>query len=202
MGIVPLSRDFLLTHVHLIGGLKGSRMLELGNQQLFCHPDIPHGSSAKPWFTELGVHHTSVDINGCDGALKLDLSKPIHNPDWHCAFDILTDFGTSEHVGPSLKDLFHCRENSHRWTRIGGILLFMNPKTKSWPGHGHHYFTLLHYSRLALATGYEVLELSESEPFGSFRDGWQIHCALRKTSDRFVSLDDYVALCQETIFPS
>lgn len=197
MGFVPLSQEFLLRHVPSLNGI---RMMELGNQQLYCHPGIPEGSSAKPWFERQGVDHTSVDMNGKDGAVVVDLSQPIENPAWNSSFDVVTDFGTTEHVGPKLWNLYSCRENCHRWCRTGGVMVFMNPKTGHWPKHGYHYFTMAHYHALAKACAYDVLEISEHPSLGNDVDGWQVHAAFKKTGVPFVSFDQFSTLCRDTIF--
>jgi hypothetical protein len=203
MGIVPLSQEMLFKHVGAVGGLAGCRLMELGSQQMYCVPGIAEGSPAKDWFKAQGVkEHVSVDLNAQHGAVPVDLSKAVPHPEWLGAFDLVTDFGTSEHVGPGLEALYHCRGNCHDWCRPGGLLLFMNPKTGHWPGHGYHFFTMEHYLRLATACGYRVLEISEHPTLGNSIDGWQIHAALQRTVDAaFLPYDAYVALCDGTVFP-
>jgi len=44
---------------------------ELGNQQHH------NGGVAKDVYVKLGVDHTSIDINGKDGALQIDLDFPV-----------------------------------------------------------------------------------------------------------------------------
>lgn len=175
MGCVPKSLELLKSYVHLVGGFSGRKMLELGNQQMYCHPDIPEASAAKLYFQSQGVDHTSIDLNGLLGALPLDLSKPIDKPEWNEAFDIVTDFGTSEHVGNTIEALYNCRRSCHTFCRPGGLLVFMNPKTGNWPGHGYHYFTQEHYRRLVDEAGYTVLEFRNIRPW-----------AIQQTAGRFM----------------
>jgi len=177
-------------------------MMELGNQQMFGHPKIEHGYPAKQWFISQGVReHVSIDTNGLLGSLPMDLSKPIGRPEFFGAFDIVTDFGTSEHVGATIEDFYHCRANCHRWCRVGGLLLFVNPATGFWKGHGTHYFTMEHYRRLRLALGYAMLELREGTCVFSLKDGLEIYAAVVKCKDSpFMPLDQYKNLCAETIF--
>ena len=49
-------------------------MLELGNQVIRPDKQIPE-ITGKAYFHRLGYEHTSVDLNGLDGALVKDLSK-------------------------------------------------------------------------------------------------------------------------------
>lgn len=201
MGLVPLSLKMLQTHIAHVGGFNNCRMLELGDQQMYCHHNVPEASAAKSYFEQLGVHHTSVDLNGELGALPINLALRIEDPAWEGAFDVVTDFGTTEHVGPEVAHLHACRENVHRFCRPGGLMVFMNPKVGNWPGHGYHCFTLQHYHKLAEAMNYQVLEVSEHPTLGNSTDGWQIHAALLKNGDApFLNLEQYTALCQETVF--
>ena len=206
MGIIPLSLETLMQHVGLVGGLNGCRMMELGNQQLMCHPDAdkPEGSAAKIWFERQGAKHTSIDLNGQLGAIPLDLSQPIEKSEWDDAFDLVTDFCTSEHVGREIDHLYHCRANVHRWCRPGGLMIFMNPKTGHWPDHGFHFFTLQHYERLAQpdACNYRVVRLYEHPTLGNSINGFQVTAVLQKQFRQpFISPKQFAAICEGTVFP-
>lgn len=202
MGITPLALEFLQHHISRVGGFVGLKMMELGDQQMYCHPNIPEASAAKAYFRQIGVDHTSIDLNGELGAIPIDLSKPIETPDWQKAFGVVTDFGTSEHVGKSLRALYECRRNCHNFCCQNGLLLFMNPKAGNWPEHGYHYFTQEHYTRLAPACGCELLEVSEHPTLGNSVDGWQIHACLLKVDDApFISFEEYWKICDGTVFP-
>jgi hypothetical protein len=198
---MPDSAVLLNRHIHAVGGLKGCHMMELGNQQMMMWPPpIEEGSAAKLWFEQQGVaEHVSIDINGLLGAIPMDLSQPITKLEWQDAFDVTTDFGTSEHV-PSL---YECRANVHRFTRPGGLMVFKNPKTGHWPNHGHHYFTKRHYERLAEVCRYRVLEISEHPACNNFVDGWEICAVLQKraTAD-FISQPAFAQVCDQTVFTS
>lgn len=203
MGIVPQGYDTLTSVIGIIGGFSGCRMMELGDQQMMTFHDIPEGSAAKSWFERMGVQHTSVDINGDLGAIKLDLSVPIERPEWLLAFDIVTDYGTSEHVGKSLTALYNCRANVHRWCRAGGLMLFSNPKTGHWPDHGFHCFTEKHYHDLAAACGYDAIRVFEHPTCGNTTTGYQISAVLLKRENApFVSESEYARICAGTVFPS
>lgn len=203
MGITVTSIKTLERHVHRIGGLKGCKMLELGNQHVMMTKEearFARGVPAKPFFAEQGVAlHVSVDINGQDGALPMDLSMRINKPEWRNLFDIVTDFGTSEHVGNTIQDLHQCRENCHTNVRVGGIMIFVNPMTGCWPGHGHHYFTCQHYALLAEKCGYRVLEISEQSSFND-SEYLEIHAVLMKIrSEPFIQLWQFEHVCHGTV---
>jgi hypothetical protein len=203
MGLVPLTLEMLQRYIGHVGGFNGCRMMELGDQQMYCHANVPEASAAKSYFEALGVQHTSIDLNGALGAIPLDLSKPIDRPAWIQAFDVVTDFGTTEHVGRDLAALHACRQSCHAWCRPGGLLIFVNPKTGHWPGHGFHYFTTKHYEALAAACHYRVLEISENPTLGNTTDGWQVHAAFIKQEDvPFPALDEFKTICAGTVYPA
>lgn len=177
-------------------------MLELGNQFLYVWskpfpwyedrflnntPTIP---VAKPFFEGMGFTHTSVDINGKDGALPLDLSTPVTIGDGS-TFDYITDFGTSEHVS----SLWQCLENLHRHARVGTQFFHVNPLTGNWPGHGFWYRDEEFYEAYAKLTGYELLELKRDFACGNSTDGWNIWARLKKVQDtEFPSAFKFTAL--------
>lgn len=139
--------------------LKGSTMLELGDQMM--GKNLP----AKEYFTGLGVKHTSIDWNKRHGALKLDLAEPLGLSE----YDVVTNFGTAEHVS-NQRTLF-C--NIHRACRPGGVIVHKGP---IWsPRNRRHgipkYGFCIRYSpkffgEMAEDNGYEVTTMEE--------DGWLI----------------------------
>ncbi len=86
--------------------LEGLAMLELGDQAFYNYDDLlPYfaefsyqstGYIAKPFFEHLGFKHTSIDYNGLNGAINLDVRKDLSGilP----RFDVLTNLGFTEHV--------------------------------------------------------------------------------------------------------
>lgn len=209
MGILKDGLELVKTNSKRIGGLNGCRMLELGNQQFLWHDDKEHGIAAKTWFEAQGVIHTSIDLNGLMGALPLDLSLPINNLEWDYAFDMITDFGTSEHVGESISSLYNCRANCHRWCKSGGIMIYLNPLTSYWKNHGYHCFTTEHYSILSHLMGYKILHLMEYTSSAFLNGQWrssvepQVLAILVRMGDKeFLSEKQYVDICKKTVFPA
>jgi hypothetical protein len=185
MGITQHSYDLLLRYRATQPGLK---MLELGDQNLYFSPY--YGEYAKKHFIEAGIEHISVDIQAFEGgSVKMDLSKPFNKPEWVNYFDVVTDFGTSEHVSGSL---YHCFKNIHECSKFGGLMIHENPKTGNWPGHGAHYFTREFYYGLRDSMGYELLESGQHPAMGNETDGWNIWAVLRKTEDKeFISEKEF-----------
>ena len=107
----------------------GREMCELGDQTLQLKgrekdPDRER-TLAKVYFDRLGFNHTSIDIKGKRGSIPLDLSKPITDKRYLNRFDILTNFGTSEHVS----NQFECWRNIHNLVKSGGVFIHMVPLT-------------------------------------------------------------------------
>ena len=120
-------------------------MLELGNKRR-----SPSHKPYKAAFERMGIRHVSVDLNGEDGALPLDLRQPLNLG----RFDMVTNFGTSEHVS----------EQEPVWRNIieacGKVLISMTPFT-GWENHGIHYPTREFYEELAKLNGFKIEKLEE-----------------------------------------
>ncbi len=175
MGI--LGRE--LADVEAFGApLAGKSMLECGSQQIMCcAPAVAEGSSAKDYWIEHGVSHTSVDLNGERGSLMLDLGAPIDNLLQAGSFDIVTDFGTTEHV----YSFYQARRNMHVMCKANGLLFFQNPLVGHWPDHGIHYLSSEFYRRLAAYGSIEILRLTEDPTCNNAETGMQVYCIARKS---------------------
>jgi len=99
-------------------------MLELGNKK-------NDKGVYKTYFESLGIEHVSIDLNGRDGALKFDLTLPIYIE----PFDMITNFGTSEHV----HDQQALWQNVHHLLKVNGILVSVTPLPENWWWHGEYY---------------------------------------------------------------
>lgn len=144
-----------------LGDLRGRTMLELGNQQIPRRQGIAE-RTGKAYYTRRGAIHTSLDFNGQDGAVALDLSKAIDKPEWDGHFDIITNAGTTEHVEP-YEAQYECFANIHRWLKPGGIVVHIVPGIEElepkgrWRGHCNNYYSRHFFERLAGANGYELV---------------------------------------------
>jgi len=114
-------------------------MLELGNKKT-------HNVAWKPYFEALGIRHVSVDLNGLDGALNLDLQEPLGLG----RFDMVTNFGTTEHVEhqePVWRNIHEACEQ---------VFVSSTPKPGHWAEHGRYYPTNEFYLRFAELNGFRV----------------------------------------------
>lgn len=136
-------------------------ILELGNKknELGVYKD---------YLLSLGYGHVSIDINGLDGALPLDLREPVRPaltalelPD---QYDMLTNSGVIEHVVDNQEAAWR---NAYELVKVCGVQVHVTPSAGHWLGHGlyHPYdefFTemarlnamvLLHLDRYAWTKG-------------------------------------------------
>ena len=179
------------------------RMIELGNQTLKPKDEIskptPNKSyrvmnyskiPAKLYFQSIGIDHTSIDTNGKDGALPLNLADPETSKKYN-NFDILTNFGTSEHV----YDQYEVWRNIHNFCRLGGVTCHALPATHYWFKHGSCYawHDESFFMGLATLNDYEILELGRR---GSpFFDYVKIFCNFKKIHDKpFISREEFSKL--------
>jgi len=137
--IVMIPERYLQT----IGPLTGiSSMLELGNKR----GTGGKADTYKAYFEKRCLRHVSVDWNGHDGALALDLRKPLNLG----TFDMVTNIGTSEHVD----DQFPCWRNMVEAADL--VLVCITPYPADWPGHGLFYPWPSFYVELARDNGFVV----------------------------------------------
>lgn len=147
---------------------KGFTVCELGDQWVTCVD--PHRLAAD-WYRQLGCkRYESIDGNG-RGTLTFDLNRKWKN-DKFGAFDLVTDFGTGEHV-------FNQAEvwrTLHVLAKPDGFIAFDRPSE----GYDEHCFYNVHetlFLDLAAANLYEVIRLEH----GKTTRGRLIRGVFRKT---------------------
>lgn len=159
-----------------LSGVKS--VCDLGAQNNYSQPHLPAPYMSE-WYKQKGIEYVSIDINGENGSLAFDLSKPIK---YDQTFDLVCDFGTGEHV----EGFYHCMKNIDKLCKVGGIIIRENPKTGNWPGHGFNYVDVHFYYDLCEATGYELLHIEEWPAMGNDKDGWNVIAVMRKTKSGFI----------------
>jgi hypothetical protein len=149
-----------------IGELKGKRLVELGDQKLHaCVRRTKDGGRvwAKDYFEELGCHHYSIDWHGKNGAYPIDLSKPIRDPFWIGRFDILTNFGTAEHV----QNQYECWRNIHNLVKEGGLFIHVVPWINHYPrSHCEFFYDGSFFEKLAKQNGYKIIFSKPAKSIG------------------------------------
>jgi hypothetical protein len=158
MGVGLSVLEFFNRSINLtIGSIAGKRMAELGDQKL--HKDIalkPDGSRVwfKDWIEARGCHHYSIDIHGKNGSHPLDLNKLIKDDFWHCNFDIITNFGTAEHID----NQGVLWENIHNLGTTNSIFIHVLPEFGKYPlSHAKYFYDQEFFSSLIDTDGYTVV---------------------------------------------
>jgi len=133
MGIRQFEID-LLTNVLKQQNLSFNniKMMQLGDQKVRNDPSNEI-ISGKVFFEKKGVEVVSIDINGERGSLPIDLSRKIKWPQYKGYFDVITNFGTSEHI----KEHLICFDNMLYFCRIGGLMINVVPKEGAFYKRAH-----------------------------------------------------------------
>lgn len=174
----------------------GSAMCELGNQHLRDRWRIGNKARAGKGYFRKRYRHVSLDLNGLDGAERVDLSEPITRPDLVGQFDIVTNSGTSEHIA----DQFVCFRNIHELAKVGGVMIHLSPETGSWTRHSRVFYTWAFFRALIGACGYDVLTEQDLAIGGP--KSHLICLGLRKTEGSFVTRQVFEAFARETVKPA
>lgn len=130
---------------------QGFSVCELGDQW------ITHGEHrlARSFYEELGCgRYESVDGNG-RGTITADLNRPL--VPWPGEFDLVTDFGTGEHIFDQ-RQVF---KTLHDLTKVGGFIVFDRP-TQGYPEHCYWNANECVWRDVARANDYEVVSISRS----------------------------------------
>jgi hypothetical protein len=137
------------------------RMLELGNQKITKH-DLITAATGKEYFTLRGYEHVSVDIKALDGALEKNLTIEEDFVEFVDYFDVITNAGTTEHVGPFEKQ-YTCFKILHDCLKIGGVAVHMVPDVDQrdthgfWKTHCNFYYSDVFFTTLAERCKYQLL---------------------------------------------
>ena len=148
MGIAKDVIDLMDTALEILDmSYKEVLICELGDQKM----KFGKHRIAKKYFESLGARHVSIDINGKNGAKKLDLAKPIKK--WKNTFDIVTNYGTSEHV----EGQDACFENIHNFCRVGGAMVHVVPLKGTYKRHSPYHYDTEFFNILAAMNHYTVI---------------------------------------------
>jgi hypothetical protein len=146
----------------LLSPLTFQSMYELGNKKT---AGVPYSG----FFRSKGIIYDSIDLNGMDGALPLNLCEPIDLP----PRDLVSNIGTSEHV----LDQHSCFRNIHN---LSSARMVHWVPLQSWhPNHGLFGYTVDFFLHLAAENSYIVEKLYIETSYLSWK---LICCSLQKTN--------------------
>ena len=145
--------------------------------------------SAKDFYENRGVIHTSIDINGLLGSVSLDLDKPL--PKKHTdRFDVVTNYGTIEHVN----NQYQVFKNMHDMCKSGGIMIHIFPLVGTWIPHGRYYYSTDFVSKLAISAKYEAYDLPPIKSHVRRGKRILIYVAYKKEANDFISPESFSEL--------
>lgn len=159
---------------------QGDRVIELGDQEVNIDESrrsaaVGHYLKSQEFYK--GIETVSIDINGEHGSLPLDLSKSIPAKSLPEPGDVLTDFGTIEHV----KDLYSGLKNSFNLIKVGGLGIHVNPLASGYAAnHGFHYFTESFWEGFCKVAGLELVDLFVQAAYHNTETGNELYCIYRK----------------------
>jgi hypothetical protein len=187
-------------------------VLELGAQTFYHnYQTAKYGDYADQYYKVKGVEsYSCIDLNGENNCLNLDLSVTQLLP----MVDMVTDFGTSEHIaGYDLEDedktgfdgnntwkhssnhiagleaFYNCWTTKYNASKM--LIVSSNPATGHWKGHGHFYYTKRFYEALCDLTGMRPVVLEEHFAMGNYIDGKEVCCVLDVRGSKWISLDEF-----------
>jgi hypothetical protein len=193
-------------------------VLELGAQIFYQNYKILRsGIYANNYYKLKGVEsYKCIDLNGENGAINLDLTVP------HVLekVDLVTDFGTSEHIAGydnadesethydgnntwknstqehavGVEAFYNCWTTKYNASKL--LILSSNPATGHWKGHGHFYHTTKFYTKLCKLTGMKPVVLEEHFAMGNTTDGKEVCCALDVRGSHWITLEEFKAAYQ------
>lgn len=166
--IVELSRRGVLR--------EGFRIAELGAQEIYCASEdgrrtlaafakyfgarltpadlssLADRGLAARLMRACGISYIALDIFKSDDVMLLDLNVDEIPYEFAGAFDLVTNFGTTEHLINQL----HAFRVMHRLAREGGVLYHDLPMG-GYHHHGYFGYNPMLFRDLATANGYEIL---------------------------------------------
>jgi hypothetical protein len=177
---------------HLQRPMRGLRVCELGNQESGWKLRVP----VKHIMQWLGADHTSIDLNGRDGSLKLDLSKPL--PDFLLGrFDLVTNAGTTEHVvtANDYSDQWQAFCSIHGLAKPFAAIIHVLPSEKGFHCGCGYVYTHLFFLKLADMCHYGLVECYNSES----DKGHVATLMIKLAGSRFPSRDEFQSLTSEIL---
>jgi hypothetical protein len=115
---------------------------------------------ARAFWTWLGLNYASIDIDGSPGSIALDLNYDEVPADLVGRYDIVTNFGTTEHVANQLQSF----KIIHDLAAAGAIMLHVLPASGT-PNHGLVSYNPKFFWMLGRSNGYKIafMTMGQSE---------------------------------------
>ena len=150
------------------------KFLEFVNQEVYSNFDkvlklyndygyFKETTVLKYFFEFLKFTYTSVDYNGKDGALRLDVRQDL-TIELKDKYDIITNIGFSEHVGEDVTEnemlysQYNFFKNLHNLGHNNTLYYHCVPLTHNWYKHGVCDYSLDFFKGLCEKNNYRIIE--------------------------------------------
>ena len=125
---------------------------EFGNQRMRKNTKLKFKTHGE-YIRSMGFGYECFDINGKDGSHKVDLRDTKVGMDWRDQFDIVTNYGTLEHIeGEQIAPL----QNMNRMCKPCGVMIHALPMVGGWPKHCPWLYGENFLNQLAAEMGYAI----------------------------------------------
>jgi hypothetical protein len=108
------------------------------------------------------MHYVAFDVVNARKAHLFDLNTHDLAEDKKETFDLVLNFGTTEH----LMNQYNACKVMHEAARVGGLIFHQVPST-GYINHGYFCYNALMFQELARANGYDILDLWFYGPCGT-----------------------------------
>lgn len=165
IGAQQLSNSFLsaggeLTKLYQLFGKERDASADQSVQvQGIQHGVLEHQAAdapfARSFWTDLGFEYASIDIDGSPGSIPLDLNVDAIPRKHRGRYDLVTNFGTTEHVCNQLNAF----KVIHDLTKLGGLMMHNLP-AQGMMNHGLVNYNPKFFWMLARSNGYTLTYLT------------------------------------------
>ena len=159
IGAQQLSNDVLRNREKLrqLGqafGIADTISLPGPTESVLLHGNLEHLDSGAPPARELwkwlGFDYTAIDVDGSPGSIPLDLNFDEVPSELKKRFQLVTNFGTTEHVANQLQAF----KIVHDLTARGGVMIHHLP-SQGYLNHGLMNYNMKFFWMLARSNGYK-----------------------------------------------
>lgn len=163
IGAQQLANSFLearelIDKAGVLFGAQGRYTLPEAKLSHIVHGELEHLDSSAPFARDfwnwLGFEYASIDIDGSPGSMPLDLNYDEAPPLALGKYQLVTNFGTTEHVANQLNAF----EVIHNLTALGGVMIHHLPMQGMF-NHGLINYNPKFFWMLARSNGYKLIDL-------------------------------------------
>jgi hypothetical protein len=166
IGAQQLNNNFLnakddLSMLGQLFGIDGIPTLPEQQRTWLLESGIEHLAETAPrareFWTWLGFHYASIDIDGSPGSISFDLNYDSVASEVRGQYDLVTNFGTTEHVANQLNAF----EVMHDLAAPGGLFIHELP-AQGYFNHGLVNYNFKFFWMLARSNNYKVIDANFS----------------------------------------